>query len=342
MSSDIAVILVHYHCEALLARSLAALDRQTLRPRRVIVVNNGGGDDLAVSAKRYYPTVEILGRGENLGFAAANNLAIRAATDCRWVALLNADAFAEPTWLEELARAAENHRDCQFFGGPLLAEHDTGLYDGTGDVYHVSGRAWRRDQGAATTSREKSSEGTIGPCAAAALYLREALVDVGGFDERYFCYFEDVDLNLRLRMAGYRYGYVPAAVVHHVGSAVTGLHSDFYVYHGHRNLVWTYWKNMPGRLFWRYLPQHLLLNLLTVLFFATRGKAKAILRAKLDAFRQLPSVLRARRTIQQRRRLSTREAANLFATGITRPYRRGGVSEPHSSRTAGVAGRRAT
>lgn len=127
------------------------------------------------------------------------------------------------------------------------------------------------------------------PCAAAALYRRSALRAVGGFDEDYFCYVEDVDLGFRLRLAGHKALYVPDAVVHHVGSGTTGgQHSDFAVYHGHRNLVWTFVKNMPGMLFWLLLLLHVMINLATILWFAVKGRGGVILRAKRDALLGLP------------------------------------------------------
>ena len=129
------------------------------------------------------------------------------------------------------------------------------------------------------------------PCAAAALYRRDALDDVGGFDERYFCYVEDVDLGFRLRLRGHGCLYVPDAVVHHVGSGTTGRGSDFTTYHGHRNLVWTFFKDMPGPLLALYLLPHLVLNLATIAWFATHGRARLILRTKWDALRGLPAVL---------------------------------------------------
>jgi GT2 family glycosyltransferase len=77
-----------------------------------------------------------------------------------------------------------------------------------------------------------------------------------------------MDLGFCPRLLGFRCRYVPDAVVHHMGSVLTGMRSDFSVYHGHRNLVRAYVKNMPGPLFWLYLPQHLLLNIFTILWYA--------------------------------------------------------------------------
>jgi GT2 family glycosyltransferase len=146
------------------------------------------------------------------------------------------------------------------------------------------------------------------PCAAAALYRREAILSVGGFDEDYFCYVEDVDLGFRLRLMGYDSVLIPQAIAYHVGSATTGgQKSDFSVYHGHKNLVWTFVKDMPGALFWLLLPLHLLMNLITVTWFVLHGRGAIILRAKWDAMKGIPSILSKRRSIQRTRRCSVVE-----------------------------------
>ena len=153
-----------------------------------------------------------------------------------------------------------------------------------------------RPAGRATLTRPSTTNTDVfAPCAAAALYRRDAFEDVAGFDEKFFCYFEDVDLAFRLRLRGYRCMYVHAAVVNHVSSGLSGYRSDFAVYHGERNMVWTFVKDMPGPLLWRYLPQHVTLNLAALLFYPWRGQGRAVWRAKFDAIRGLPDVLRQRR-----------------------------------------------
>jgi GT2 family glycosyltransferase len=135
------------------------------------------------------------------------------------------------------------------------------------------------------------------PCAAAALYRRDVLLEVSGFDESYFAYLEDVDLGFRLRLAGYRCLYVPDAVVRHVGSATTGgQHSDFSVYHGHRNLV--------------------------IVYFSLRGQGRVILKAKWDAIKGLPRILRERRRVQKNRRISSWELRRVMTKGLLTPYLR--------------------
>jgi len=161
---------------------------------------------------------------------------------------------------------------------------------------------------------EKAEEQEIfSPCAAAALYRRDALLKVGGFDEDFFCYTEDVDLGFRLRLRGYRCMYVPKSIVYHVGSGTTGSqHSEFAIYHGHRNLVWTFIKNMPGWLFWLCLPVHIAMNIVSIFWFAYRGLGRVVVKAKWDALLGVSSMWRKRQKIQQQRDVSIRTIWHLL------------------------------
>ena len=117
---------------------------------------------------------------------------------------------------------------------------------------------------------------------------------------RSFCYFEDVDLGFRLRLGGHNCVYVHSAIVEHVSSALSGYRSDFAVYHGERNAVWTFFKNMPSALLWLYLPQHLLLNLAALIYYPWRGQGRVVIRAKFDACRALATFSREGRSFNDR------------------------------------------
>lgn len=312
---SVAVVIVNANAGAYLERCLESVDRQTTPPQRTIVVDNASSDGSADAVENRHAGVEVIRLEQNVGFAAANNLAVSRASDCEWIALLNPDAFPETTWLESLLRAAEEHREFTFFGSMLVRADGSGQLDGTGDVYHVGGIAWRRDGGLPVNSSERRSAEIFSPCAAAALYRRDIFLSVGGFDESFFCYYEDSDLAFRLRLAGHRCLYVPDAVVAHVGFATAGEESPFTVYHSQRNLVWTWTKNMPVPLVWIYLPQHLLVNLLNVAWGVVRGQGRAVLAAKRDALRDLPRVLRERRRVQSRRTVPPSNLLALMARG---------------------------
>jgi GT2 family glycosyltransferase len=315
MAVEFSVIIVNWNARAHLARCLQALARQIHAPLEVLLVDNASSDDSVDYVRRRHPEVRLLAQTRNLGFAAANNLAVRRARG-EWVALLNPDAFPEPDWLAGYAEAIREHPDCACFTGRLLDAADPACIDGSGDVYHVSGLSWRRDHGRPVAAAERPSGPVFSACGASAVYRREVFLGLGGFDEDFFCYMEDVDLGFRLRLAGEVCHYVPAATALHLGSGTTALRSDFSVFHGHRNLVWVFVKDMPGPLFWLYLPLHLLLNLASILWLARRGQGRVALRAKRAALRGLPRIWRRRAEVQSHRRASARAIRQALLGGV--------------------------
>jgi GT2 family glycosyltransferase len=299
-TDPICVVVINYNSGKLLERCLRSLEAQTFRGFHAIVVDNGSTDESMNWLETGENRLRVIFNHHNIGFAAANNLAIREA-ETEWVALLNPDAFPEPEWLSNLMLAVRNNPDYSFFASKLISADNPRVLDGAGDNYHVSGLVWRRGHDSAAHGVVNEPMEVFAPCAAAALYRRSVVIDVGGFDEDFFCYVEDVDLGFRLRLAGHRCLYVPQAVAFHVGSATTGNESDFCVYHGHRNLVWAFVKNMPGILLWLLLPLHVLLNLLTIVWFAFQGRGGVIWRAKRDALLGLTKMWRKRQRIQEAR-----------------------------------------
>ncbi|HUO43450.1 MAG TPA: glycosyltransferase family 2 protein [Burkholderiales bacterium] len=315
-AASVAVVVVNWNGGELLARCLRALAAQTVQPKKILVVDNASSDGSCERVAENFPQVILLRQEKNLGFAAGNNVAVRAAGDCDWIALINPDAFAEPGWLEALLTAAHEHPECSFFGSRMLMADAPELLDGVGDVYHISGLVWREGHGTPATGAYREEKEIFSPCGAAAMYKRAAFVEAGGFDEDYFCYVEDVDLGFRLRLLGHRCLYVPQSVVLHKGSALTGKRSDFSIYYGHRNLVWTFVKNFPGGWFWIYLPLHLAMNFAALLWFSLAGHAKPIWRAKLDALKGLSGIWSKRRFIQRGKRIQFARIKSLMATRL--------------------------
>jgi GT2 family glycosyltransferase len=316
----VAVLIVNWNGGALLSRCLQSLALQQRAPDYVVVIDNASSDESLSIAQPFMGAAQLIRLTENSGFARANNLAAAAVPDADAFALLNPDAFPEPGWLAALVAAAERTPDAAAFASQMRLDAAPEYLDGAGDSYHVSGRAWRNAHQLPASAGPASEIEVFAPCAAAALYRRPAFDEVGGFDERFFCYFEDVDLGFRLRLRGHRSVYVPGAVVRHVSSALSGYRSDFAVYHGERNAVWTFFKNMPGPMLWRYLPQHVALNLAALVFYPWRGQGRVAWRAKRDALRGLWTVLGQRRVVQRHRRADWRALRGVMARGLTAPY----------------------
>lgn len=307
------LIIINWNSWDLLSQCLEKLKAQSFQDFNVLVIDNASSQAIPYGFHSRYPDVTFIQNQTNRGFAAANNQAIALVHDSEWVALLNPDAFPEPDWLQRLVDAAEANPEYSMVASRQIMEADRHLIDGEGDVYHLSGLVWRQGHGKHKAGSAPGLREVFSPCAATALYRRDALISVGGFDEDFFCYVEDVDLGFRLRLMGHRCMLVPDAVVYHVGSGTTGgQHSDFAVYHGHRNLVWAYLKNMPGLLFWVFLPLHLAMNLVAIFVFTWGGQGKVILKAKRDALLGFPNMWRKRQQIRKRRVASVSEILRIL------------------------------
>jgi N-acetylglucosaminyl-diphospho-decaprenol L-rhamnosyltransferase len=320
-ATGISVVIVSWNSGAFLPRCLASLSAQTFRDFEVILVDNNSTDDSAAGQPEKHPrlALRVERLPSNTGFAAANNLGARLAHG-RWLALLNPDAFPSENWLAELVKNAHEFPENSFFASRQIQAEQPQILDGEGDVYHVSGLAWRRNYNLPLYPTEASRE-VFSACAAAMLVSRREFLKVGGFDEDYFAYLEDVDLGFRLRMTGSKCFFVPEAVVHHVGSASTSKRSNFSVYHGYRNLIWTYIKDMPAPLFWYCLPGHIAVVLFFFLVYTWRGQAGAAWRGLGDGLAGLRSVLAKRKDIQRNMKVHWRDIYSRMSTSPLEPYR---------------------
>lgn len=302
--SPVTVIIVNWNAGSALQKCIEHHFQQTHFPELIYVVDNASTDN-SMAAIRGINRVELIELDENVGFAKGNNIALKKVTT-PYVALLNPDAFAEPQWLEKLLESIESHPDAASIGSLQLMHGDQNKIDGIGDCYHISGLMWRKKHGKKIQTEDLDEKEIFSPCAAAALYRVDALRQVGAFEESFFCYCEDVDLGFRLRINGYTSWYAPLAKVSHIGSMTSGgQDSDFAIYHGHRNLVWVYCRNMPLILLLLSLPLHVAANIFAVILFSIKGRGKIIFKAKIDALRKLPEISKQREKIQRERRVSS-------------------------------------
>ena len=314
-----SIILLAWNSAEYLPRCLDGLSAQTFKDFEVVIVDNGSQDGCADGLDSRYPSLhfQIKRFDTNLGFTVGNNIGAHLARG-GWIALLNTDAFPEPNWLESLMDAARVYPNA-FFTSRQIQANAPSMLDGEGDIYHVSGLAWRKSYNLPVYPLNEVQE-VFSASGAAAFFSRDDFLSAGGFDEDFLSYHEDVDLGFRLRLRGLRCIFVPQAVVYHIGSATFGKKSDFSIYHGHRNLVWTYVKDMPPLLFWFYLPLHIAVNIFFLIYFTLRGQGSAIWRAKVDALRRLPPMLKKRRGIQQQRKISTAEIHRAMSRNWLTPF----------------------
>ncbi len=306
--APVSIIIVNWNANFYLERCIQSVIRQTILPVEIIVFDNDSTDNSVKRVAEKFPNVRIIESKNNFGFSKANNIAVKeSSSKSEWIIFLNPDAFPEPNWVENLLNAANANPCVSIFASCLLNATSPSVVDGVGDEYHVSGIVWRSGHGMKKNSTVMISREIFSPCAAAAMFKKTDFIDAGGFDEDFFCFVEDVDLGFRMRLLGHKCLFVPDAVALHVGSAVTGKNSEFAIYHGHRNLVWAYIKNMPNLLFWTFLPCHIIMTIFTVFYYTLKNQSKIIIKAKLDAIRGIKKMWKKRQKIQSKRVVSTRK-----------------------------------
>jgi GT2 family glycosyltransferase len=211
--ADASVVIPNWNGSAWLGSCLQSLAGQSVSPREVIVVDNGSTDGSLAYLRDEHPEVRVLALGHNTGFAHAANVGMRAA-GADLVALVNTDVMLESDWLARTTRALRAHPDAASVACKMLELADRRRVYDAGDVLRRDGACEQRGRFELDDGRWDASGEVFGACAGAALYRRDVVLEVGGFDERFFAYLEDVDLSLRLRLAGWSCRYEPAVALH--------------------------------------------------------------------------------------------------------------------------------
>lgn len=273
---------------------------QTYSPHEIILVDNGSHDGSVDFVAERFPEVRIIENGENQGFAAGNNVAIRVAQG-DYIVTLNNDTRAEPDWLKELIKVVETDPKIGMCASKMLFYHHAGVLNSTGISLDIAGIAWDRRGGERDDGRNDEPVEIFGPCAGAALYRREMLDEVGLFDEDFFAYHEDVDLAWRARSRGWRCMYNPQAVVYHVHSGTGMEGSAFKNCLLGRNKIWTMVKNYPTLHVFLFLPLITFYDLASVLYSLFKRQDKSPLQGRLASLGLLPEMLRKRSEIQRKR-----------------------------------------
>ncbi len=297
MTPQVSVVILNWNGRNLLPACLSALDAQTFRDFEVVVVDNGSRDGSPEWLTAQYPTVHLIQNSTNLGFATANNQGIRAA-QAPLIMLLNNDAYLAPDCLQKLVDAAECTAWAGMFACKILQHDAPDRMDSAGIEVDRAGVAWNRGWGESAANHTQALE-VFGPSAAAALYRRTMLDQIGLLDDDFFIYYEDVDLAWRAQWAGWRCLYVPEAVARHVHSATTGRGSPFKNFLLGRNKWRAILKDYPFTALAAYLPLMVALDLGAALVGSWRSRNLGPIRGRVAVLRDVRRMWQQRRVVQR-------------------------------------------
>ncbi len=314
MRPTLSVLIVAWNSREELSRTLPALLPELGEGDELIVVDNGSSDGTAEAVAAMAPAARVARGGGNLGFAAGCNKGAEQATG-ELLVVLNPDAAPRPGWGEAIRRP---YLDGRGWGAwqALVAEGDGATINSAGNPVHFTGIVWAGGHGRPLAEAPPAGEVTAlsGACLA---IPRATWQELGGFPERFFLYHEDVDLSLRLRLAGAAIGIEPAAIVDH----------DYEF--GAREHKWRWLERNRWAFLIRVYPASLLallapalllteLALIPASFAAGWGRQK--LAAIGEIARWLPRLLHERRQVQATRKVSASEFASWLTPDLDSPF----------------------
>lgn len=302
----IDIVIPNWNGREMLAACLDSLAGQSCQNFSIIVVDNGSTDGSILFVRENYPSVKLIIFEENKGFSVAVNAGIKAATS-EWVFLLNNDIEVERDCLAHITDFIKENTEYDSIAVKMLDFHRRDYLDGAGDAVLRGGAGYRlgtmeKDSQFYSTSRE-----IFGACAGAALYRKRFFQIAGLFDDDFFAYLEDVDLNFRARHRGLRCFYLSRAIVYHIGSATTGSKiNSFTIKQSTKNSFHVLTKNYPFLLLLRFFPVILVYQLLWFVFCVKKMKFFAYVAGIIAAIVETPGMLRKRKE-------------NLAAEGLVSP-----------------------
>lgn len=313
---DATVVIPTMNGHEVLWHALRALDGQREVRFEVVVVDNGSTDGTVERLPVEWPAVRLIALATNHGFAAAVNAGIRAAR-APIVVLLNNDTEVAPRWLVSVIEPLRADPTVGSCASRILDFTHRDRVDSAGDQLGLV--ASQIGHGDRNGPRFDVPREVLSACAAAAAYRRDALQAIGGFDEWHFAYLEDVDVGIRLQLAGYRCRYVPEAVVYHHGSLTARRSNAFRLFLLLRNSWAIFVRYMPIERLVFGLPLMLLVPFVAVI--RERQSPMVAIRALAAVGRALPRLARERAVVWRDRRIPSARFRALLAHPLARQRR---------------------
>ncbi len=301
----VAIAIPALHRPDLTARCIASVQKQTLPADtwEIVVLENEArpGQILDDPLPRNTRRIEL---PANEGTTGSINRAV-AATESRYILLLNNDVELAPDYIDKLVAALDSDPKLGFATGKLLRATQPTHLDGAGDAMLMAGAGFRLGHLDRDNGQFDKEMPVLAGCGAAVLYRREAFVGSGGLDPDFFAYLDDLDLALRVQLLGYSGLYLHEAVAYHIGSATLGepLHPRV-VELVTRNQIYLIAKDYPRPVLARLLPRIIFYQLLWAIFVMRKGGGSAHLRGLWAGVKNRRSMQQKHRELMFKRQIS--------------------------------------
>jgi N-acetylglucosaminyl-diphospho-decaprenol L-rhamnosyltransferase len=316
----LAVIVVTHQSAGHLRPLLEALEAQRRQDDEVVVVDNASTDDTPELARSIGGEIRVIETGANLGFAGGCHAGADA-THAPLLLFLNPDSEPQPDCLQRMRDAGVAHPSWGAWQAAVILEDER--INTSGGVVHYLGIGWAGDCERPVSELPAHEREIAFPSGAAMVVRRSAWNELDGLDSDYFMYGEDLDLGLRLWLAGQHVGLVPGARVLHSYEFDKGTSKWFWL---ERNRWRTVLSVYPGAVLALTAPALLAAELGLLVIAAREGWWKAKLRAQAATLAGLPGTLRRRRVVQRTRRISANDFTAHLTSSLDSPYLAGAAT----------------
>jgi GT2 family glycosyltransferase len=320
----ISVIILNWNGKEYLSSCIRSVREQTYSNMEIILVDNGSTDGSVEYIKNLFSNLNVMINRENLGYGGGNNRGIREAKGS-YIFILNNDTEIEKDCLEWLWKCIETDKKIGVTTPKILLYDRRDTIDAAGLTIDPDGLSIGRGRLEPQEKYNQSGEVFSGS-GCASLYRKEMLEEIGLFDTDFFAYAEDTDLGWRARLAGWKAYYVPGAVVYHHHSKKFGAYSSMKAFLVERNRIWVAWKNFPLPILYLWpfytLSRYFYQGIGTLIRRGASGRFGQesssfllifiLMKAYLSGLRGFPAILRKRKEVQSKKRMSNWEVFSLF------------------------------
>ena len=303
------MIVLNWNCaEDSIACAKSLLSQEGKAPV-VLFVDNASSDDSVKKLEKFcqnHKSTFLLKNASNIGFAGGVNTGIRYLLDKKYtyIGFLNPDAIADKRWATELVSQLEHYPEAGIATG-LLLSRDGSHIDSSGELYSLWGSASPRNRGDKVSEAPAKPGFVFGATGGSVVYRSSLFKKIGLFDEKFFMYYEDVDLSFRAQLARLKVRYTPSAIAYHAQGSSANKVSGLAAYNTFKNLPMLFWKNVPFKLFPKIAPRFFLAYHLILGNAIYRGKGIPAIKGWVVSLILLPRSLSLRRKVQNSKKVST-------------------------------------
>ena len=312
----ISIVILNYNAGELLEKCISSVMKSNYKKIELILVDNDSKDDSHKKCKERFPEIKLIENKENLGYCEGNNVGLKQISG-EYCIILNPDTEVEPNWINEFLKEYKNHGE-GLYQPKLLATSNKKRINSAGNMMNIFGFGYSIGKGKGN-SQEYDKFRTVNYASGACLFTsKKTLGKIGFFDPYLFAYHDDLELGWRAAQLGIKSFYVPSSTVYHSESFSFKWNSKkFYLLE--RNRWYCILTHYSKTTFYKILPSLIIIEIITFLFFLSKGMINEKIRASKDIIKDRKIIGKKHSELEKKKIISDKQIIEEFSNIIEIP-----------------------